>query len=197
EREPVSPVRGLALGEPSTVWRNVNHPALPNRLRDLSWMVAHEILPVSGQWPAPYNSLYLPAREVLTAQLLLVLYGVSQKKQISAHDFAKQWLTHCRHQRRHVDLQKLAGCYIHYQGQPKLCRKCGEDGHLAEAYQHIICGKCREIGHTFEECPNGRKCNLCGETNHLFRDCPNSFANKLKAAKQAEQDGDKVKWWTK
>ncbi|KAA8577722.1 hypothetical protein FQN60_002469, partial [Etheostoma spectabile] len=46
EREPVSPVRGLALGEPSTVWRNVNHPALPNRLRDLSWMVAHEILPV-------------------------------------------------------------------------------------------------------------------------------------------------------
>lgn len=46
EREPVSPVRGLAIGEPSTVWRNVNHPVLPNRLRDLSWMVAHEILPV-------------------------------------------------------------------------------------------------------------------------------------------------------
>ncbi|XP_054482791.1 LOW QUALITY PROTEIN: uncharacterized protein LOC129115036, partial [Anoplopoma fimbria] len=46
EREPVSPVRGLAFGEPSTVWRNVNHSALPNRLRDLSWMVAHEILPV-------------------------------------------------------------------------------------------------------------------------------------------------------
>lgn len=46
EREPVSPVRGLADGEPSTVWRNVNHPVLPNRLRDLSWMVAHEILPV-------------------------------------------------------------------------------------------------------------------------------------------------------
>ena len=46
ERESVSPVRGLALGEPKQVWRNVNHPALPNRLRDLSWMVAHEILPV-------------------------------------------------------------------------------------------------------------------------------------------------------
>ncbi|KAI1880482.1 hypothetical protein AGOR_G00252930 [Albula goreensis] len=45
EREEVSPVRGLAVGEPSTVWRNVNHPVLPNRLRDLAWMAAHEILP--------------------------------------------------------------------------------------------------------------------------------------------------------
>lgn len=128
EREPVSPVHGLALSEPSTVWRNVNHPALPNRLRDLSWMVAHEILPVRSvlhsrgmspsatcprpgcgapesvrhlfwecsaavdQW-ATARSLkfpYLPAREVLTAQL--VLYGVSPQK-MPARDFAEQWLT--------------------------------------------------------------------------------------------------------
>lgn len=128
EREPVSPVRGLAFGEPSTVWRNVNHPALPNRLRDLSWMVAHEILPVRSvlhsrcmsptstcprpgfgapesvrhlfwecraavdQWTtaSSLNFPYLPAREVLSAQL--VLYGVSPQK-IAAKDFAEQWLT--------------------------------------------------------------------------------------------------------
>ncbi|XP_023182564.1 uncharacterized protein LOC111606284 [Xiphophorus maculatus] len=44
--EPVTPVRGLLCGDASTVWRNVSHPVLPNRLQDLSWMVAHGILPV-------------------------------------------------------------------------------------------------------------------------------------------------------
>ena len=128
EREPVSPVHGLAFGEPSTVWCNVNHPTLTNRLRDMSWMVAHEILPVRSvmhsrgmaanptcprpgcgapetvrhllwecsaavdQW-ATADSLQfpcLPAREVLTAQL--VMYGVSQKQDCS-RVFSKQWLT--------------------------------------------------------------------------------------------------------
>ncbi len=43
-REPVSPVPGLTLSEAKQVWRNAAHPALQNRHKDLSWMVAHEIL---------------------------------------------------------------------------------------------------------------------------------------------------------
>ncbi|KAK7893053.1 hypothetical protein WMY93_022205 [Mugilogobius chulae] len=90
--------------------------------------------------------------------------------------------------------------YIHYQGQPKLCRRCGEHGHLVEACTQVVCGKCRVIGHTFEECTNGRRCNLCGDLGHLFRDCPKSFANKLKAGKykkEVDKMAPKLKWWTR
>ncbi|KAJ8398696.1 hypothetical protein AAFF_G00418930 [Aldrovandia affinis] len=69
---------------------------------------------------------------------------------------------------------------VHDQGQPRLCRRCGAHGHLAEASKVVVCFKCRELGHSGSECTAGRKCNLCGLGSHMFRDCPDSFANKLK-----------------
>nr|XP_054601022.1 uncharacterized protein LOC129164570 isoform X1 [Nothobranchius furzeri] len=106
------PVAGLAGGE--AVWKGISRPGLPNRLMDLSWQVAHGILPVrdvmhsrgmAAKAACPRSGCgapetvrhllwecsaaidlwttagsqdfpYLPAREVLTAHL--VLYGVSQ-----------------------------------------------------------------------------------------------------------------------
>ncbi|XP_029601123.1 uncharacterized protein LOC115184233 [Salmo trutta] len=71
--------------------------------------------------------------------------------------------------------------HVHYQDQPKLCRKCGEHGHLAGACDKVVCMKCREVGHRYEDCTNGRSCNLCGERSHLIRSCPSSWANKVRA----------------
>ncbi|XP_014881627.1 uncharacterized protein LOC106942801 [Poecilia latipinna] len=144
DREPVTPVRGLLRGDATAVWRNASHPVLPNRLQDLSWMVAHEILPVRAVmhsrgmsatsicprpgcgapesvrhllWEcsaardlwAEAGSLqfpYLPAREVLDLQL--VLYGVSHQK-MEKKRLCRDVAHPCHRQRRHMDLQKLAG----------------------------------------------------------------------------------------
>lgn len=46
EREQICPVKGAIVADPKGVWRNVAHPGLVNRHRDLSWLVAHDILPV-------------------------------------------------------------------------------------------------------------------------------------------------------
>ncbi|KAL6476342.1 hypothetical protein MHYP_G00148410 [Metynnis hypsauchen] len=46
DQEEVSPVPGLTLGEAKQVWKNAAHPALQNKQKDLSWLAAHEILPV-------------------------------------------------------------------------------------------------------------------------------------------------------
>ncbi|KAL6481328.1 hypothetical protein MHYP_G00094080 [Metynnis hypsauchen] len=54
DREEVSPVPGLTLGEAKQVWKNAAHPALQNKQKDLSWLAAHEILPC-GEGPVGHD----------------------------------------------------------------------------------------------------------------------------------------------
>ena len=48
DRDPVSRVRGLALGRAGEVWNAVAHPDLLHRHKDLAWLAAHEVLSVRG-----------------------------------------------------------------------------------------------------------------------------------------------------
>lgn len=77
--------------------------------------------------------------------------------------------------------------YVHYFGQPKLCRKCGAMGHLAAGCTKIICNVCKKEGHVASECEMQRTCNLCGSGEHFFSNCPHSFANRTRGREESER----------
>ena len=68
---------------------------------------------------------------------------------------------------------------VFYHGMPKLCRNCGELGHLAAACTVVKCKTCGGE-HETRACRDPRPCNLCGVRGHLFRDCPLSYANRAR-----------------
>ncbi|XP_035256866.1 zinc finger CCHC domain-containing protein 3-like [Anguilla anguilla] len=68
---------------------------------------------------------------------------------------------------------------VFYYGMPKLCRNCGELGHLAAACTVVKCKTCGGE-HETRACRDPKPCNLCGARGHLFRDCPLSYANRAR-----------------
>ncbi|KAI8521377.1 hypothetical protein Bbelb_011310 [Branchiostoma belcheri] len=67
-----------------------------------------------------------------------------------------------------------------YLGQPKLCHKCGGEGHFVASCVVQKCSKCFELGHLARDCTRSIKCNVCGgEEGHTGRGCQLSFANRL------------------
>ena len=68
---------------------------------------------------------------------------------------------------------------VFYQGQPKMCRKCGSLDHLAAACDAIYCSRCRTATHSTRECTAPTRCNLCGSDGHTFSSCPQSYANRV------------------
>ncbi|KAJ1206289.1 hypothetical protein NDU88_001696 [Pleurodeles waltl] len=72
---------------------------------------------------------------------------------------------------------------VFYVGQPRRCRKCNLEGHLAKDCTAPFCTKCRNTGHEVEDCVAEKTCNLCGSTEHEFKNCPSSYTFKIKAAR--------------
>ncbi|MBN3312611.1 ZCHC3 protein, partial [Atractosteus spatula] len=61
--------------------------------------------------------------------------------------------------------------YLFYAGQPKLCRRCGGEGHLVANCTKMICRRCGKEGHEVRDCEERPRCSLCNEAGHLFKDC--------------------------
>lgn len=78
-----------------------------------------------------------------------------------------------------IQLGAIRG-YVFYPRQPKKCRKCGGNDHLAAECDNVVCKNCRSDEHIAKECPFPRKCNLCGREGHTFRVCPQSYAHRVK-----------------
>ncbi|XP_077119117.1 uncharacterized protein LOC143775161 [Ranitomeya variabilis] len=67
---------------------------------------------------------------------------------------------------------------VFYQGQPKLCHRCGDPTHFSANCTVQKCALCGDIGHLAASCVEIR-CHLCGELGHPFSRCPRSFANAV------------------
>ena len=63
-----------------------------------------------------------------------------------------------------------------YVGQPRTCRLCGENNHLASACHTIICLNCEKTGHLASDCPCPTYCNICKSPTHRARSCPLSWS---------------------
>ena len=61
---------------------------------------------------------------------------------------------------------------IWYPGQPKTCRKCGAEGHLAASCKYQRCFNCEQPGHRSDDCPLSPLCRVCLADSHPTPECP-------------------------
>ena len=62
--------------------------------------------------------------------------------------------------------------FISYPGQPKTCRKCGDEGHLANTCTSVRCFNCEQSGHRATECEEDEVCGICRDSDHTSVCCP-------------------------
>lgn len=61
---------------------------------------------------------------------------------------------------------------IWYPGQPKTCRKCGAEGHLAALCKSQRCFNCEQPSHRSDDCPLSPLCRVCLADSHPTPECP-------------------------
>ena len=61
---------------------------------------------------------------------------------------------------------------VWYPNQPKMCRKCGGDDHLAGGCTTPRCSNCEKPGHRVQVCPEPPLCGICLASGHDIVDCP-------------------------
>ena len=68
----------------------------------------------------------------------------------------------------------IAGEFVRiwYPNQPKTCRKCGAEGHLAASCKSQRCFNCEQTGHRSEHCPLSPLCRVCLADSHPTSQCP-------------------------
>ena len=67
----------------------------------------------------------------------------------------------------------IAGEFVRiwYPNQPKTCRKCGAEGHLAASCKSH-CFNCEQPGHCLEDCPLSPLCRVYLANTHSTSHCP-------------------------
>ena len=65
--------------------------------------------------------------------------------------------------------------YFFYASQPRTCRRCGLEGHMARSCSAVRCYSCEKPGHRSSECEEPTRCSVCLESSHDLAGCPFVF----------------------